>query len=77
MISRLHSAQQCYQRLLGLEPPQEMKTKMGLKENEIVQLLKGAYGRADALLLWFQELKKGLLSLNFDGLYCGTPEFHD
>eukprot|EP00435_Cladocopium_sp_Y103_P012440 s2683_g3.t1 len=92
------------QRQLGLEPPEEMRAKMGLQESETVQLLKGAYGRADAPLLWFRELQKGLQSLGFtqnpfdpclfvyekagkvcglvgvhvdDGLYCGTPEFHE
>ena len=29
-------------RLLGMEPPEEMRVKMKLKQNEIVQLLKGA-----------------------------------
>eukprot|EP00435_Cladocopium_sp_Y103_P055151 s532_g18.t1 len=92
------------QRQLGLDPPEEMRIKMGLQDSEIVQLLKGAYGRADAPLLWFRELQKGLQSLGFtqspfdpclfiyekagkvcglvgvhvdDGLYCGTPEFHE
>ena len=52
-------------RLLGMEPPEEMRAKMRLKQNEIVQLLKGAYGRVDAPFLWFQELKQSLESLGF------------
>ena len=52
-------------RVLGLEPPEELRKKMGLKEDEICQLLKGAYGRADAPLLWFKELQKGLVELGF------------
>ena len=38
---------------------------MKLKQNEIVQLLQGAYGRVDAPFLWFQELKKSLESFGF------------
>jgi predicted metal-binding protein len=53
-------------RTLGMEPPEEMRTKMQLKPNEIVQLLKGAYGRVDAPFLWFQELKQSLESLGFE-----------
>ena len=53
-------------RTLGMEPPEEMRTKMRLKSNEIVQLLKGAYGRVDAPFLWFQELKQSLESLGFE-----------
>ena len=44
-------------RILGLEPPAELRKKMNLNEEEILQLLKGAYGRADAPLLWFKELR--------------------
>ena len=53
------------QRLLGLEPPIEMRKRMGLADHEIVRLLKGAYGRVDAPLLWFRELQKGLTELQF------------
>ena len=52
-------------RQLGLEPPPELRTKMKLADHEIVQLLKGAYGRVDAPLLWFREFQKGLLELQF------------
>ena len=52
-------------RQLGLEPPIEMRNKMKLAHHEIVQLLKGAYGRVDAPLLWFREFQKGLLELGF------------
>ena len=53
------------QRLLGLEPPIEMRKRMGLADHEIVRLLTGAYGRVDAPLLWFRELQKGLTELQF------------
>ena len=33
----------------------EMRAKMRLKQNEIVQWLKGAYGRVDAPFLWFSR----------------------
>ena len=52
-------------RLLGMEPPEEMRRKMNLKPEEVVQLLKGAYGRVDAPFLWFQELRQSLLDLGF------------
>ena len=52
-------------RQLGLEPPIELRNKMNLADDEIVQLLKGAYGRVDAPLLWFREFQKGLLELQF------------
>ena len=39
--------------------------RLALGDHEIVRLLKGAYGRADAPLLWFKELEKGLKALGF------------
>lgn len=35
-------------RVLGIEPPVEMREKMGLSSQEVLRLLKGAYGRVDA-----------------------------
>ena len=52
-------------RLLGMEPPEEMRRKINLKPEEVVQLLKVAYGRVDAPFLWFQELRQSLLDLGF------------
>ena len=52
-------------RKLGIEPPKEMREKLKLREGEVLQLLKGAYGRVDAPYLWFVELKKGLEQLGF------------
>ena len=54
------------QRVLGIEPPEELRNKMQLKPNELAQLLKGAYGRVDAPFLWFRELKQSLESLGFE-----------
>ena len=53
------------QRILAIEPLKEMRESMNLKDGEICQLLKGAYGRVDAPLLWHKELTKGLLELGF------------
>ena len=52
-------------RILGLEPPKELREKLQMKDTEVCQLLKGAYGRADAPLLWFKELCRGLQELQF------------
>ena len=63
---------------------------MGLSPQEVLKLLKGAYGRVDAPYLWFMELKKGLeqathpvtqktegiLGIHVDdGLCCGSGCF--
>ena len=52
-------------RVLGIEPPDEMRNHMKLKPQEILRLMKGAYGRVDAPFLWFQELKAGLEQVGF------------
>lgn len=53
------------QRVLGMEPPEEMRSRLKLHPNEVVQLLKGAYGRIDAPCFWFVELRKGLEEIGF------------
>ena len=52
-------------RILGIEPPDELRDKLKLQDNEICELLKSAYGLVNAPYLWYQELKETLLSLNF------------
>ena len=52
-------------RILGVEPPAELRLKMKLQDNEVCELLKGAYGLVNAPLLWYCELKSALLSLGF------------
>ena len=52
-------------RVLGIEPTAELRDKLKLKPSEVLQLMKGAYGRVDAPYLWFMELKKGLEGLGF------------
>ena len=52
-------------RILGVEPPQELRLKMNLRDDEVCELLKGAYGLVNAPLLWYCELKNALLGLGF------------
>lgn len=52
-------------RILGVEPPKEMRARMQLKEQEICELRKSAYGLVNAPFLWYQELKEALINLNF------------
>jgi hypothetical protein len=49
-------------RVLGLEPPAEMCSKLQLEESEIVELLKSAYGLVNVPYLWYQELREQLLT---------------
>ena len=53
------------ERILGIEPPSEIRQRLQLGSNEVLQLLKGAYGRVDAPYLWFMELKRGLEEIGF------------
>ena len=66
---------ECSDRVLGMEPPVEMRTKLKLRQDEIVRLLKGAYGRVDAPFLWFQELKQSLEKLGFETAACDPCTF--
>ena len=52
-------------RILGLEPPPELRAKLGLQPQEVRRLLKGAYGLVNAPLLWFRELTKTVSDLGF------------
>lgn len=52
-------------RVLGLEPVPELRESMKLKDNEVCQLVKGAYGLIDAPYLWYKTLQAELLSLGF------------
>ena len=52
-------------RILGLEPPPELRAKLGLQPQEVCRLLKGAYGLVNAPLLWFRELTKTVSDLGF------------
>lgn len=52
-------------RILGMEPPPEMRLLMNLKPWECCELKKSAYGLVNAPLLWYEELKGTLISLGF------------
>ncbi len=52
-------------RILGMEPPKEMKERMQLRDYEVCELRKSAYGLVNAPYLWYQELKEALINLNF------------
>ena len=50
---------------LAMEPPPELRQKLGLKSTEVCELVGNAYGRVDAPLLFYQELSKQLHRLGF------------
>ena len=52
-------------RILGVEPPVELRCRMKLQDHETCELLKGAYGLIIAPLLWYIELKGALQNLGF------------
>ena len=52
-------------RLLGVDPPPELRDKLNLRDDEICELLKSAYGLVNAPFLWYQELRESLLNLGF------------
>ncbi len=53
-------------RILGMEPPKEMRLAMKLQPWECCELLKSAYGLVNAPLLWYLELKNALISLGME-----------
>ena len=52
-------------RILGVDPPEELRRKLGLKPTEICELLKSAYGLVNAPFLWYQELRETLIQIGF------------
>ena len=52
-------------RILGVDPPEELRRKLGLKPLEICELLKSAYGLVNAPFLWYQELRDTLIAIGF------------
>ena len=50
---------------LPMEPPPELRKKLQLQDNQVCQLVGNAYGRVDAPLLFFKELRKQLQELQF------------
>lgn len=43
---------------LAMEPPSELRKKLGISNHQVFELLGNAYGRVDAPLLFFKELGK-------------------
>jgi len=66
-------------RTIAIEPTPELRKAMNLKENEVCQLAKSAYGLVDAPFLWFKELDRTLRKLLFipNGLCGGNKYFHE
>ena len=52
-------------RKLGIHPPEELRTALGMRHGDQCQLEGGAYGRIDAPFLWFQTFKETLERLGF------------
>ena len=52
-------------RILGVEPVPELAKAMGLTNQEVRRLTKGAYGLIDAPYLWYQAFRSELLRLGF------------
>ena len=52
-------------RIIGLEPPSELRKAMNLSEGEVCRLQKSAYGLVDAPFLWYSALRDELQKLGF------------
>ena len=52
-------------RALGLHAPRELKEAIGMEPGDQCSLLGGAYGRADAPILWYKTLRRTLEGLGF------------
>ena len=52
-------------RKLGLHAPPELQKAIGMRPGDQCSLVGGAYGRADAPILWYRTLKQTLESLGF------------
>jgi hypothetical protein len=52
-------------RKLGLHAPPELQQAIGMRPGDQCSLVGGAYGRADAPILWYRTLKQTLESLGF------------
>ena len=67
LISRLpfRGAPGKINRILGVEPPPELRAKLNMKEAETCELLKCSCGLVNAPYLWYVEPKEILLALQF------------
>ena len=50
---------------LAMEPPKELRQKLGLSDSQVCALIGNAYGRVDAPLLFYRELLSQLQKLGF------------
>ena len=53
-------------RVMGLEPTDEFRKQFNMKPDQILRLVKGAYGLVDAPFLWYQALRSELLRLGLE-----------
>ena len=53
-------------RVMGLEPTEEFRKQFNMKPDQILRLVKGAYGLVDAPFLWYQALRNELLRLGLE-----------
>ena len=51
---------------LAMDPPIELRKLMNLQDTEVCELLGNAYGRVDAPLLFYKELKSQMIRLGFE-----------
>ena len=54
------------ERILAMEPPEELRSAMSMKKNEVCLLQGNAYGRVDAPLLFYKEMRKQLEKFSFE-----------
>ena len=52
-------------RKLGLHAPKELQKAIGMEPGDQCSLIGGAYGRADAPILWYKTIRKTLEELGF------------
>ena len=50
---------------LAMEPPEELRKLLKLSQDQVCALVGNAYGRVDAPLLFYRELNRQMLSLDF------------
>ena len=53
-------------RIMGLEPTEEFRQQFNMQPDQILRLVKGAYGLVDAPFLWYQALREELLKLGME-----------
>ena len=54
------------ERVLAMEPPEELRLAMSMRKDGVCLLQGNAYGRVDAPLLFYKEMRKQLEKLSFE-----------